>query len=176
MNLDEDIGWVCKRLIYHEGIRLMPYICPAGKWTIGVGRNFIDNPLTPEELRACPDYKHGITYNGAMFLLRNDIHRCYKELKENYKWFSSLDKERQYALIDMCFQLGLKGLQGFKKMLLAFARGNYELAAYHCLDSKYAKRDTPQRAKRIAYLIKTGKWYEKLQDIHLQTGHGKDKS
>lgn len=158
MNLEEDIRWVCDRLIFHEGIRLMPYICPAGKWTIGVGRNFEDNPLTPEELKACPDYKHGITYNGAIFLLRNDIKRCFKELKSNFSWYKKLDNQRQYALLDMDFQLGLLGLRGFKKMLRALSKGDFEEAAKQCIDSKYGKRDTPLRAKRIAFLIKTGEW------------------
>lgn len=168
MNLEEDIRWVCDRLIFHEGIRLMPYICPAGKWTIGVGRNYEENPLTPQEVIACPDYKHGITYNGAMFLLRNDIKRCYGELR-NFAWFKKLDNERQYALLDMDFQLGYGGLCGFKKMIRAFSRGEFEKAFEQCLDSKYARIDSPVRAKRIAYLIKTGKWIrdrETLEKIY----------
>ena len=47
-----DLSKWCDRLIAHEGMKLMPYRCTAGKLTIGVGRNLEDNPPTPEEARA----------------------------------------------------------------------------------------------------------------------------
>ena len=31
-----------ERLVLHEGMRLKPYRCPAGKLTIGAGRNLED--------------------------------------------------------------------------------------------------------------------------------------
>lgn len=40
------------RLIFHEGLKLKPYKCTAGKWTIGVGRCYETNPFTAEELKA----------------------------------------------------------------------------------------------------------------------------
>ncbi len=33
-----------------EGFRADPYKCPAGRWTIGYGRNFEDNPFSLKEL------------------------------------------------------------------------------------------------------------------------------
>lgn len=149
--------WEQERLIYHEGLRLRPYLCPAKKWTIGVGRCYQTNPFTPEELKAVGDYKMGITELAAMMLLRNDIAKCKKQLKDNFKWYEKLDKERQYALLDMCFQLGLGGLKGFKKMLKALEVKDFEEAAKQCLDSKYHK-DTPKRCERISRLIRTGEW------------------
>ena len=50
MNFDMNV-WV-NRLIEQEGIKLMPYRCPRGKLTIGVGRNLDDNPLNREEIKA----------------------------------------------------------------------------------------------------------------------------
>jgi len=144
----------CERLIFHEGMSLVPYYCTAGKLTIGVGRNLEDNPLTAEEQRALGDYMHGITENGAKMLLRNDIHRCYDALKHTIKNFDKLDYNRQYALLDMCFQLGLKGLKKFRRMLSAIEKGNFEMAAFECLTSAYAKQ-TPKRAQRIAHTLKT---------------------
>ncbi len=152
-----DLNKWCERLIEHEGMRLMPYRCPAGKLTIGVGHCLETNPLTPEEARALGDYMHGITENAAKMLLRNDIMRSYEALKRLVKNFEELDEERQYALLDMCFQLGAKGLKKFKYMLKAIEQGNFDMAAFECLTSKYAQQ-TPKRAKRIAGAIKTGKW------------------
>jgi len=156
-NDDFDMEEWCRRLILHEGMRLKPYYCTAKKLTIGVGRNLEDNPLTPEEKRALGDYMHGITENGAKMLLRNDILRCYAALKRSISGFDDLSMDRQYALVDMCFQLGLKGLKKFTRMLAAIEKGNFCMAAYECLNSYYAKQ-VPQRAKKIAHVLKTGLW------------------
>lgn len=153
-----DMNEKIQRLVMHEGCELMPYTCPAGYLTIGVGRNLETNPLTEEEKRACGDYMHGITKNAAFLLLRNDIKRVTKECSECIPFWNQLDDERKYALFDMNFQLGLDGLLGFKKMLKAMGAGNFEEASEHCLDSKYAKLDTPTRAKRIAETIRTGRF------------------
>jgi lysozyme len=115
------------------------------------------NPLTSEELKVCGDYKHGITKNAAFYLLRNDIHRVVEECKKKISFWSQLDNERQYALIDMVFQLGLGGVLKFRNMLKSMGVGNYKEAAEHCLDSKYAKQ-TPNRAKRIAKTIECGRF------------------
>jgi lysozyme len=136
---------------------LKVYICPAGYPTIGVGRNLETNPLTNEELKVCGDYMHGITKNAAFYLLRNDIERVVKDCKKKISFWEQLDDERKYALLDMCFQLGLGGLLKFKNMLKAMGVGNFKEAAAQCLDSQYAKQ-TPSRAKRIAKTIECGRF------------------
>lgn len=158
MDLDRDFTWISKRLVEHEGCVLNPYRCPAGKLTIGVGRNIEDNPLSEKEKRALGDYMHGITKNGAMLLLRNDVERCLKDLRKKIEFWYDLDNERQYALLDMCFQMGYNGLSKFQNMLYCMKLKDYRSASYHCLDSSYAVQ-TPKRAKRIARLIKEGVWY-----------------
>ena len=150
-----DMYNVCQRLVVHEGLRLQPYFCSKNKLTIGVGRCIDTNPLTAEEERVVGDWKHGISKCSAMYLLRNDVKRIYKDLKKELSFFNSLDQERQYALIDMAFNIGVWGLLGFKKMLNAIEKGNYKLAAKECLNSKYAK-DVGIRAIRIANTIETG--------------------
>ena len=147
-----------KRLLLHEGLLLKPYICPAGYLSVGVGRNLITNPLSPKEIEVVgKNYKDGISENAVFFLLKNDVKRCFKELSDNISWFYQLDDERQYALLDMCFNMGIKRLLGFKRMLGAMFIGDYRGAAKECLNSKYAK-DVGKRAERIAQLIETGVW------------------
>ena len=150
-----DLYTVSQRLKIHEGLRLQPYRCTKGKLTIGVGRNLDDNPLTPEEEKVVGDWRHGITKAAAMYLLRNDIKSVYRDLKRYLPFFKELDEERQYALIDMAFNLGVVGLLRFQKMLTAIACGNYEQAADECLNSRYAKI-TGRRAERIAEVIRHG--------------------
>ena len=150
-----DMYVVCQRLVIHEGLRLQPYFCSKKKLTIGVGRCLDTNPLTAQEEKVVGDWQHGITKCSAMYLLRNDIKRIYKELKKELPYFTKLDNERQYALIDMAFNLGVFGLLRFKKMLKALEKGDFKRASKECLDSKYAK-DVGNRAIRIAKTLETG--------------------
>jgi lysozyme len=132
-----------KRLIAmlqrHEGLRLKPYECTAGKLSIGYGRNLDDM---------------GISEVEAMVMLRNDIEQCYQEL-EMFSWFSDLDQVRQEALVDMLFNLGLPTFLEFKKTLKFVAEGKYSQAAEEMLRSKWADQ-VGDRAKELAYMVDTG--------------------
>lgn len=151
-----DFDIIIKRLEFHESCVLKPYYCPTGHLTLGIGHNVEARPFTDEEKRAIGDWKKGITKNMAYMICRNDVNICLNQLKTLSFW-NQLDLERKYALLDMCFQLGFKGLCGFKKMLEAIRWGKWQTAAEECLNSDYA-RQTPARAKRIARLIKEGIW------------------
>lgn len=151
-----DMNTIIKRLEFHEGCVLKPYYCPTGHKTIGIGHNVEARPWTDEERKAIGDWEKGITKNMAYMICRNDVNLCLEKLKTLDFW-KSLDEERQYALIDLCFQLGWVGLKKFKKMLKAMSEKDFKTASEQCLDSTYAKQ-TPKRAKRIANLIKTGVW------------------
>ncbi len=128
------------RLIQHEGLKLEPYHCTAGKLTIGVGRNLQDV---------------GITKNEAIYLLNNDIAVCTGQCEQSFDFFASLDKTRQEVMIEMCFNLGINRLKGFKKMLAAVQDENYTEAASQMLDSTWA-RQVGNRATTLANLMKTG--------------------
>lgn len=123
-----------------EGLMLKPYQCSADKMTIGYGRNIEDNGITEEE---------------ADYLLMNDIKRVQKELKSNVSCFGVLNAARQGVLINMCFNLGLPRLLGFKKMLIALEDGDYQEAANQMLDSKWAKQ-VHGRAGRLSDVMRFG--------------------
>ena len=125
----------------HEGLRLKPYHCTAGKLTVGYGRNLEDR---------------GITNDEAEYMLRNDIELCYQEL-DCFSWFRDLDQPRQYALVDLCFNMGLPSLLTFRKALAAMAEGLYDKAADEFLDSKWAKQVGESRSTKITEIIRTGK-------------------
>jgi lysozyme len=123
-----------------EGYRRKPYHCTAGKLTVGYGRNLDDVGIDQEEAR---------------YLLDRDINKVILDLAL-FPWFESLDAVRQRALINMQFQLGLGGFHAFQKMLVALAKKDYETAAHEMLDSKWARSDTPARAKAMAEMVRTG--------------------
>ena len=130
-----EVNKIISDLRLHEGFRGRPYLCTAGKTTIGIGRNLDANPLTEAE---------------AKYLLFNDIERVLRELDQQIPWWQDLHAGAQRSLVNMVFQLGIGGVLKFKKMLKALSKGDYEAAATHALDSQWAKHDTPVRAKEVA--------------------------
>lgn len=146
-----------------EGFRPKPYLCTGGYWTIGYGRNLETNPLTAEEkamiFGAGDDrdlWERGLTRDEAETLLKNDIARVRADLESHLPVYTTLDKVRRDAVANMRFQLGMKGLEGFKNMLAALERQDWAEAAREGLDSKWAKRDTPNRAQRVTRQLRTG--------------------
>ena len=127
-------------LTRHEGVRLKPYLDTVGKLTIGIGRNLDDV---------------GISGYEAAYLLENDITKARNELRKAFPWFPNLTCQRQDALTDMCFNVGLPRLQGFTKMIAAMERQDYETAAVEMLDSKWATQ-VGERATELAAIIRTG--------------------
>lgn len=153
-----DMNEAVQRLAFHEGCVLHPYKDHLGYWTIGIGRCFEKNPITPEEEKVIgKDWRQGITKNAAYYLLRNDIKWTLAQLEWKIPFFKQLSDERQYALLDMAFQIGIYGLLKFKKMLGALGVGNWKEAKVQCLDSNYG-RQTPSRAERIANCLETGRF------------------
>ena len=130
------------QLIRHEGLKLKPYVCPAGKLTIGIGRNLEANGISEEE---------------ALFLLRNDLEWVKAGLDRNVPWWRSLDEVRQAVLQNMAFNLGIGGLLGFKKFLSALQNGVYTTAAAEMLDSRWADQVGP-RAIELSEMVKFGEW------------------
>lgn len=130
-----------KLLILHEGEKLKPYRCTAGKLTIGVGRNLDDV---------------GIYKNEAKVMLEKDIEAAVNQLKK-YAFYDELDEVRQAAVIDMMFNLGAKRFRNFGKMILALDTKDYEKAGSEALNSAWANQ-VGERAIRISRMLKSGKW------------------
>ena len=66
--------------------------------------------------------------------------------------YNALNLNQKAALTDMAFQMQTK-LFTFKDMQSALKAGNFEKAREEMLDSKWAREDSPNRAKRIADLF-----------------------
>jgi lysozyme len=128
-------------LMKHEGLRLTPYKCTAGKVTIGYGRNLDDVGMTNDEAAA---------------MLESDIDRCIAELDRVKPGWKTHDSARQNVLIEMVFNLGMPRLLGFKNMWAAVDRKDYVEASKQMLDSRWAVQ-VGQRAKTLAETMRTGK-------------------
>ena len=129
-----------KQLKRHEGRRPRVYRCPAGKLTIGYGRNLESKGLSDEEMD---------------FLLNNDI-KDYTELVLNIlPWARQLNDARQDVLINMAFNLGTSGLLKFRRMLHHVKGGRYVEAAAEMLDSQWQQQVGP-RAHELATQMAEG--------------------
>lgn len=128
------------QLVIDEGLRLKAYRDTVGKLTIGIGRNLDDR---------------GITRDEAMVLLETDVALVEAELDGALPWWRKMTDARQNVLANMCFNLGLSKLLGFKNTLAAMQRGDYEAAARGMLDSLWAKQ-VGVRAARLASTMRTG--------------------
>lgn len=131
-----------EQLKRHEGLRLKPYRCTAGKLSLGYGRNLEDK---------------GISEHEAELMLSSDIHEVQDELTKLLPVYSKLNPARKDALTNMGFNLGVTGLLKFKKMISALEAGDYNLAAEEMLDSRWASQ-VGQRSKDLAEQVRTGNY------------------
>lgn len=129
-------------LVRHEGMELKPYVCPAGKLTVGIGRNLEDRGMTEAEAR---------------YLLRNDISQAKAELERAFPIVSTLDSVRYYALLNMAFNMGVQRLGSFHRMWDAVEKRDWDKAADEMLDSLWA-RQVKRRAVELSEMMRTGSY------------------
>ena len=153
-----------KVLEAEEGFRAEPYLCSAGKQTIGIGRCFEDNPFDAVEREALRLNQGRLwaddpmTHDEAVFVLRRDITKSSNALTGLLD-LAALDRLPGAAvdiLRRMIFQMGLGGVKAFRKMRVALTEDppNFAKAADEMLDSEWYRNrsggGTPKRAKAEA--------------------------
>ena len=131
---------ILEMLKRHEGFKQFPYLCTAGKLTVGYGRNLDDVGLSEYE---------------AEFLLLQDIRHATKRLTTIFPEFYQFTVNRQAALIDMMVNLGSRRFLLFRKMIVAIKKGDWEDAANEAMDSKWHVQ-VGNRAIEIEGLLKNG--------------------
>ena len=131
---------IVELLVKHEGLRLKPYYCTAGKLTIGIGRNLTDV---------------GISEPEAYMLLDGDIRSATAAVSNVFPHFWRYSDNRKNAIIDMLVNLGLGRFLGFQKFIAAVKVEDWLTAEVEMLDSLWATQ-VPERAKEDAALIMAG--------------------
>ncbi len=130
---------IIDRLKDEEGFVPHAYQDHLGFWTIGHG-------ILIDERKGC-----GITADESEALLRNRVERYAAELDADLPWLHN--SACRDAVILMAYQMGVRGLLGFGKMLAAMEAGDRAKAADEALDSRWAHQ-TPARAERVAAMIR----------------------
>lgn len=140
-----------EQLKRHEGVvktndRHVIYKCPAGFYTLGIGRNVDANGGI------------GLTDEEVDHLLENDIIRTIKELTGEYDWFGQLDDgARKDAIINMHFNLGATKFRTFKNAIEHMQKGSYAEASTEFLNSRWATQ-VKGRAIEVTDQIRTNKY------------------
>lgn len=122
-----------------EGFEPRVYSCSANKLTVGYGWNLEDNDM-PEHI--------------AVQLLDYVVMQKLASLS-NYQWFCELNDNRQQAIVNMAFNIGVNGVLKFKNMIAAIEDKDYERAAMEMVDSKWY-RQVGNRASRLVDVMTVG--------------------
>lgn len=122
----------------HEGFKDRVYKDTLGFDTIGYGCA-IKNLVLDEDIA-------GLILERKMIVLIMDVY-------SRFPWIAMQSSIVQEVVIEMSFQLGVKGVSKFKMTLRHLQDDEYKMAAEEMLDSKWA-RQTPNRAKELSEKIK----------------------
>ena len=118
----------------HEGFEPKVYECTEGYETIGYG--FAIKDLV-------------IDKDVADLILMKKLHILLQRIIVAFPWFKDIDEIAKKVVINMCYQLGIRGFSFFKKTIYYLETEQYEEASMEEFDSLWAKQ-TPNRAKELS--------------------------
>lgn len=124
----------------HEGLRLKPYRCTAGRLTIGWGRNLEDK---------------GISRAEADFLFENDWAEAEAGARTLVRNWDDLSENQKGVLVNMVFNMGLEGMRKWENTLRCIEQGDFRGAAGHMRLSLWA-RQVPARAAELIRIMEEG--------------------
>lgn len=145
---DDNLNRLVTELERDEGVRRVPYVDTTGHRTIGVGHNLDAKPLPNGWTPPLDD-------GQIRALLLADLQGVFDDLDRTLPWWRDLNDVRQRVIANMCFNLGLGKLLGFRNTLIAMRQGRYSDAAAGMLGSRWAAQ-VGSRAHRLAAAMKTG--------------------
>jgi lysozyme len=131
-----------ERIKSNEGFSSKPYKDQLGYLTIGYGHLILPN----ENILL----KKQIHKKELEEIFEKDFKKALSNFNNTFKPFTLNEKESE-LLIEMIFQLGIKGCLKFKNLIKNIKKGNKHLVCFDMMDSLWYKQ-TPNRVKA---LIKT---------------------
>ena len=131
-----------ERIKSNEGFSSKPYKDQLGYLTIGYGHLILPN----ENILL----KKQIHKKALEEIFEKDFKKALSDFNNTFKSFT-LNKKESELLIEMIFQLGIKGCLKFKNLIKNIRKKNKHLVCFDMMDSLWYKQ-TPNRVKT---LIKT---------------------
>jgi lysozyme len=141
-------------LIKHEGKKNTAYYCSAGKLTIGIGHNIDANGLPPN-IESFLNNNGYITDEMIDELLEIDVNNAVNDCQKLYPLFDLFSDNRQMALIDFLFNVGLSTALQFKNTNKAINEEKWEDAAKGFEKSLWYKQ-VGKRSREIVKMIREG--------------------
>ena len=143
-----------EQLKIDEGLRLKPYRCPAGLWTIGYGWQIAAHQF-PDDIASYFRLHDAITEEMADRLLWIASGAACLQCHGVFTDFHLFTDRRQDALANMMYNLGVGSFCKFKKMIAAIEAGDWNKAADEATDSAWFKQ-VGKRAERIVKELREG--------------------
>ena len=138
-----DLDNLKEMIIKHEGHEARVYKCPNGFDTIGYGFAIKDLFMDKEIADSILDKKIRGILAGI-------------EANDDWdQWFWDKPQNVKEVLVNMIYQIGFSGVRKFKKTIQYIKDDNFLLASEEMLDSKWARSDSPNRAKELSDIIKS---------------------
>jgi lysozyme len=131
-----------------EDVKYSPYKDTKDIPTVGVGHNLNAKPLPA-------GWKYPLNDIQVNSLLDDDLEDVFHDLDRSLPWWTDLSDVRQRVLANMCFNLGITKLLGFRNTLVAMRQGKYDAAADGMLASAWASQ-VKGRATRLADMMRKG--------------------
>lgn len=135
-----------------EGKRNDIYRDHLGYWTIGYGHLITRDKLVTEH-EAREHVGAPWSDDRCERMLALDYEGVCQRLFMELSWAEALPEWPKRGLCNMAFQMGVKGVLGFPKMLAALRLNDWAAARAHALNSVWAKEQTPARAAEVATMI-----------------------
>ena len=138
-----DLDNLKEMIIKHEGHEARVYKCPNGFDTIGYGFAIKDLFMDKEI---------------ADLILDKHIRAILANIEANDdwdQWFWDKPQGVKEVLVNMIYQMGFSGVRKFKKTIKYIREDKLLLAGEEMLDSKWARSDSPNRAKELSDIIKS---------------------
>lgn len=149
-----------------EGIRTRWYLDSEGYPTIGIGHLLIfEKTRDTAKINAAISSAVGrtvtngtITAEEVSLLFQQDLNTVRSGISSNSKVravYVTLNRPRQMAIENMCFQMGVGGVAKFTNALNAMQSQNWQRAYAELRNSTWAAQ-TPGRSSRVAKIVLTG--------------------
>ena len=138
-----DLDNLKEMIVKHEGHEPRVYKCPNGFDTIGYGFAIKDLFMDKEI---------------ADFILDKKIRGILASIEANDdwdQWFWNKPQNVKEVLVNMIYQIGFSGVRKFRKTIQYIKDDSFLLAGEEMLDSKWARSDSPNRAKELSDIIKS---------------------
>ena len=139
-----DLDNLKEMIVKHEGHKPRVYKCSNGFDTIGYGFAIKDLFFDKETSDFVLDKK-----------IRGILGGISADEDDWDTWFFKKPQAVKEVLINMIYQIGFSGVKKFKKTIRYIKDDKLLLASEEMLDSKWARSDSPNRAKELSDILKS---------------------